>query len=140
MKLKTVALTAMILIASLSAHAKVTPSRPLFLDRDITVNGANVPQGVYTLALESHGAYVSATLWKEGRFIAAAHGTWVKHSVKYAADAVLLRVNSDGTRSLMEIRLAGSAKTVVIDGESPVLHLSPTPEGGGGNKSMRTLN
>jgi hypothetical protein len=140
MKLRTAALTAMILVTSMSVCAKVIPSRPLFLARDITVNGAKVPQGTYTLALESHGEYVSATLWKEGRFIAAAHGTWVKHSIKYHADAVLLRVNSDGTRSLMEIRLAGSAKTVVIDSESPVLHVSPAPESGGGNSSIRTIN
>jgi hypothetical protein len=140
MKLRSAVLTAMILVTSLSASAKVMPSRPLFLDRDITVNGANVPQGMYMLALESHGEYVNATLWREGRFIAAAHGTWVKHSVKYPADAVLLRVNSDGTRSLMEIRLAGSAKTVVIDSESPVLHVPPAPESGGGNSSVRTVN
>ena len=140
MKHRTAVLTALILITSFSVYAKVIPSRPLFLDRDITVNGAMVPQGMYTLALESHGTYVRANLWREGRFIATAHGSWVKHSVKYAADAVLLRVNSDGTRSLMEIRLAGSAKTVVIDSESPVLHLSPMPESGGGNSSIRTLN
>jgi len=140
MKFRIAVLTAIIFIAGLAVSAKVIPPRPLFLDRDVTVNGANVPQGMYTLALESHGEYVQATLWKEGRFIAAAHGTWVKHGVKYAADAVLLRVNSDGTRSLMEIRLAGSAKTVVIDRESPVLHISPAPESGGGNSSIRTIN
>jgi hypothetical protein len=140
MKFRTFTLATLILIAGLSANAKVTPSRPFFLDRDITVNGAMVPQGMYTLALESHGAYVRATLWREGRFIATAHGTWVKHSIKYAADAVLLQVNSDGTRSLLEIRLAGSTKTIVLEGQSPVLQLSPVPESGGGNSSIRTVN
>jgi hypothetical protein len=95
---------------------------------------------MYTLAVESHGAYVRATLWRQGRFIATAHGTWVKHSVKYAEDAVLLRVNSDGTRSLLEIRLAGSAKTIVLEGQTPALQLSPVPEIGGGKSSIRTLN
>ena len=140
MKFKTVVLTAFILIASLPACAKVIPSQPFFLDRDITVNGAMVPHGMYTLALESEGASVRATLWKEGQFIAAAHGTWVRHGVKYTENAVLLRVNSDGTRSLTEIRLAGNSKTIVIDSASPVLRLSPAPNGGDGATSSGAQN
>jgi hypothetical protein len=140
MKSRTAVLAALILIAGLAARAKVIPPRPLFLDRDITVNGASVPQGMYTLALESRGASVRATLWRGDRFIAAAHGTWVRHGIKYTKDAVLLQVNSDGTRSLMEIRLAGSAKSIVLDSESPVLRLSPGPDSRGANTSTGTLN
>jgi len=140
MKFRSVILIVSILMASIPACAKVISPRPIFLDRDIKVNGADVPQGMYSLALESHGSSVQATLWREGRFIAAAHGTWVKHSVKYTEDAVLLRVDSDGTRSLLEIRIAGSAKTVVIDSESPILRVAPGPGGSGGNSSTRTIN
>jgi hypothetical protein len=139
MKFRTFVLTALILTASVSACAKVIPPRPFFLDREITVNGAKVPQGMYTLTLESQGASVRATLWKDDRFIVAAHGTWVKHGIKYSADAALLRVNSDGTRSLTEIRLAGSAKTIVLDSESPVLRLSPAPDSTGGKSPTRTI-
>jgi hypothetical protein len=59
----------------------------------------------------------------------------VRHGVKYREDAVLLQVNSDGTRSLMEIRLAGSAKTIVLDNQNPILHISPTPNAGNGAAS-----
>jgi hypothetical protein len=140
MKFRSVILIVSILMAGIPACAKVISPRPIFLDRDIKVNGADVSQGMYTLALESHGSSVQATLWREGRFIAAAHGTWVKHSVKYTQDAVLLRVGSDGTRSLLEIRIAGSAKTVVIDSETPILRIAPGPGGGGGKSSTRTIN
>ena len=139
MKFKTVVLIASILIASISAWAKVIPPRPFFLDRDVTLNGAAVPPGTYSLVLESQGASVRATLWMEGQFIATAHGTWVKHSVKYTEDAALLRVNSDGTRTLTEIRLAGSAKTIVIDGENQVLRVAPGSGGSGRNSSNRTI-
>src|SRR5579863_3167314 len=139
MKFRIFILAALILIAGVFTYANVVPSRPLFLDRDITVNGATVPQGNYTLALESKGTSVRVALWREGRFIAAAHGIWVRHGIKYREDAVLLKVNSDGTRSLMEIRLAGSAKTIVLDGESPVLRLSPPPDHRGGNSSTGAL-
>jgi hypothetical protein len=132
MKFRSVVLAALILIAGLPAYAKMNPPRHLFLDRDITVNGVSVPRGMYALALETHGVSVHAALWKDGRFIASAHGTWVRHGIKYREDAVLLQVNSDGTRSLLEIRLAGSAKTIVLDNESPVLHVAPTPTAGNG--------
>ena len=135
MKFRSVVLAALILIAGLPAYAKMNPPRHLFLDRDITVNGVIVPRGMYTLALETHGVSVHAALWKDGRFIVSAHGTWVRHGVKYREDAVLLQVNSDGTRSLMEIRLAGSAKTIVLDNQNPILPISPTPNAGNGAAS-----
>jgi hypothetical protein len=136
MKFRTVALTACIAFATICASAKVSPTRSIFLDRDITVNGAAVPHGIYTLSLESHGASVRATLWKQGRFIATAHGAWVRHGIKYTEDAVLLRVNSDGTRSLTEIRLAGSAKTIVIDNENPIPRRSMEPRNSGENSTI----
>ena len=140
MKFRTAALTAFLAFATLSASAKLTPSRSIFLDRDITVNGAAVPHGIYTLSLESHGASVRATLLKEGRFIATAHGVWVRHGIKYTEDAVLLRVNSDGTRSLTEIRLAGSAKTIVIDGENLTPRRFVEPRNSRENSSTGTPN
>ena len=140
MKLRTFVLSAWILTASVSAGAKVIPPRLFYLDRDITVNGATVPGGMYTLAVESEGVSVRVTFRREGQFIATAHGTWVKNGVKYTKNAVLLRVNSDGTRSLTEIRLAGSAKTIVLDTDSPFLRLGPSPEISGGNSSTGTLN
>ena len=85
---------------------------------------------MYTLSLETEGNSVRATLWRERRFIATVHGAWVGHGVKYKETAVLLRVNPDGTRSLIEIRLAGSAKTIVIDNANPVLQVAPAPNGG----------
>ena len=78
------------------------------------MNGAAVPHGMYTLTLDSKGSAVHATLWKDGHFVATAYGTWVKHGVKYTQSQVLLKMNPDGTRVLTEIRLAGSAKTIVL--------------------------
>jgi len=140
MNFRTFILTALFLTGSVSAGAKVIPPRPFSLDREITVSGARVPQGMYTLKLESQGASVRVTFWREGQFIATTHGTWVRHGVKYTEDAVLLRVNDDGTRALTEIRLAGSPKTIVIEGESPVLRISPAPKSGSGNSPTGALN
>jgi hypothetical protein len=114
--------TVILLLASFSVHAK--NSRPFFLRTAVTLHGAEVPAGIYDLGWESHNSTVSVTLWKGGRFIATAQGTWVKHGVKYTEDAVLLRVNSDGSRSLEEIRMAGIKKTIVLSRFDPILRLS----------------
>jgi hypothetical protein len=111
-----------LLLASFPAQAK--NSRLFLLRTAVTLNGAEVPAGIYDLSWESHNSTVSVTLWKDGRFIATGQGTWVKHGVKYTEDAALLRVNSDGSRSLMEIRMAGIKKTIVLSSLDPILRLS----------------
>jgi hypothetical protein len=122
MKFKFVAQTIVILLlASFPARAK--NSRPFYLRTAVTINGAEVPPGVYDLTWESHNSIVRVTLWKDGRFIATAPGTWVKSGVKFSGDAALLRVNSDGSRALMEIRLAGEKKTIVLESVEPTLQL-----------------
>ncbi len=130
MKLRTVLLSVLILIAGLPAYAKINPPRYLHLDRDVSVSGVKVPEGIYTLALETQGTSVRASFWKDGRYIASAHGSWVTHGIKYSQDAVLLRVNPDGTRTLTEIRLAGNTKSIVLDRENPVLRVSPSQDAG----------
>jgi hypothetical protein len=106
-----------LLIVSVSAYAK-NSRRPFFLQTGVTMNGAEVPAGIYELSWEEHNSKVQVTLWKEGRFFATAHGNWVKSGVLYTGDAALLRVNSDGSRSLTEIRLAGAKKSIVLEESS----------------------
>jgi len=103
-----------LLLISFSACAK-TSRRPFFLQTTVTMNGAEVPAGVYELSWESQNSIVRVTLWKDGKFFATAQGAWVKNGVQYPSDAALLRVNSDGSRTLMEIRLAGEKKSIVLD-------------------------
>jgi hypothetical protein len=87
------------------------------------MNGAEIPAGLYYLSWDSHNSMVYVTLSKDGRFFATAQGTWVKNAVQYSNDAALLRVNSDGSRSLIEIRLAGVKKSIVIENATPILQL-----------------
>lgn len=122
MKLKAVAIIALVwLVTGIAVAAKKMPARPFFLDTAITMGGAEIPHGMYELKLESSDSNVRVTLWREGEFVATARGAWVKSGVKYTENAVLLRVNPDGTRSLIEIRLAGTSRTIILkDTESTV--------------------
>jgi hypothetical protein len=119
---RTVFVFVVLLIASLPAYAG--NSRPFFLRSSVTVNGAVVPAGVYQLSWESRSSTVRVTLSKDGRFIATAKGAWVKHGIKYTGDAALVQVNPDGSRSLVEIRMAGTKRTIVLSDSDPILRLS----------------
>src|ERR1700680_1969754 len=100
MKFKSVVYSiTILLLVSFSAYAK-TLRHPFFLQTTVSMNGAEIPAGIYELSWESQNSKVRVTLWKEGQFFATAQGTWVKSGVQYPRDAALLRVNSDGSRSL----------------------------------------
>lgn len=125
MNIKAVALTTWILLAmSFPASARKNPARPFFLETPVTMNGAEIPEGMYELSVEPSNSGVQVSLWREGQFIAAARGVWVKSGMKYAQNAVLLRVNSDGTRSVIEIRLAGAARSIVLNNTDSVLRIT----------------
>lgn len=103
-----------LLLASNPVRARKNPSRPFQLPVVVTLNGARVPAGIYELTCETHGSAARVTLWKDGRFVATAPGAWIKNGVTYSEDQVLLRVNSDGTKSLIEIRIAGATRAIVL--------------------------
>jgi hypothetical protein len=94
----------------------------------VTLNGAQVSAGIYELAWETHGSTARVTLSKNGQFVATAPAVWAKNRVKYSEDQALLRVNSDGSRSLIEIRIAGQARAIVFaEADAPVRYSTMKP-------------
>lgn len=115
MKFKRIAVALLILLTvNCPAWARKNPSRPFFLQTDAVMNGVEIPAGLYELTWEVHNSIARVTLWKEGKFFVTAQGAWVKNGSKYPEDAALLRVNSDGSRSLIEIRLGGTERAIVL--------------------------
>ena len=114
-------ITAMLLFAGSLIAKPPEKSRLMNFPTPIVVNGAAVPAGTYRLDWETHANSVTVQLFKGNEFFAGGRGTWVKQGMKYVEDAVLLRVNGDGSRSLSEIRLAGYNKTIVFT--DPILEL-----------------
>ena len=115
-KFKPVVLALLVLLTvNFTAWARKSPSRPFFLRTDAVMNGVEIPAGLYELTWEVHNSTVRLNLLKDGKFFATAQGAWVKSGSKYAEDAALLRVNSDGSRSLIEIRLGGADRAIVLN-------------------------
>ncbi len=113
-----------LLLAGGPAWAKRNPPRPFMLPEEVDLNGAQVSAGRYELTWENQGSSARVTLSKDGRFVATAQGSLVKNGTRYSEDAALLRVNSDGSKSLIEIRIAGSNKAIVIKHSEAMVHYS----------------
>ena len=116
--------TLMLLLGGAPTWAKKNPPRPFQLRDVVILNGAQVPAGTYELTWETQGSTARVTLWKEGQFVATAHGAFVKNGVKFTEDEALLRVNSDGTKTLIEIRIAGAARSIVFNQTDVPVHYS----------------
>ena len=125
MKFAAATLISFILLgASVPALARKNPPRLFQLRQEVILNGAQVPAGIYELTWETEGPTVHVTLRKGGKFIAAAEGSLVKSGRKYNEDEALLLVNSDGSKSLTEIRIAGSTKAIVLNSSEATVHYS----------------
>jgi hypothetical protein len=115
-------------LAVCPAWTKKIPPRPFQLREDVTLNGADIPAGTYELTWEIHGSAARVTLRKHGQFVATAPAVWAKNGVKYQEDEALLRVNSDGSKSLIEIRIAGSPRAIVFaNSDTPVHYTAMKP-------------
>jgi hypothetical protein len=114
------ALILLIAISPLCAK-KISP-RPFQLRDAVFLNGAEIPAGIYELTWESHGSNARVTLSKDGHFVATAPAVWAKNGIKYAEDEALLRVNSDGSKSLIEIRIAGTPRAIVFANTDATVH------------------
>jgi hypothetical protein len=125
MKINVAALIVLVLlVASFQVAAKENPPRAFQLPEVVILNGAQVPAGTYELNWETHGSNVRVTLSKDGQFVATAPGIWTKNGVKYTEDEALVRVNSDGTKSLIEVRIKGAAKSIVFARTDLAVHYS----------------
>jgi hypothetical protein len=117
-------LVLIVILASSPLWARKNPPRPFGLPVVVILNGAQVPAGMYELTCETQGSAVRVTLLKDGQFVATAPGVWVKTGIKYSDDEVLFRVNPEGSKSLTEIRFAGSSRAIVFDHTDATVHYS----------------
>ena len=89
-------------------------SRSLTFSSGLTVNGARLPVGDFVITWESYIPDAIVKFEKEGIIVGTAEGNWEKRSVKYENDAIVYRKNSDGSRTLLELRFAGMSQALVF--------------------------
>jgi hypothetical protein len=89
-------------------------SRSLTVLSGLTLNGAPVPAGDYTISWESYVTDAAVKVATGNKVVANADGKWVKRPVRYPHDAYMYRKNSDGSQTLLEIRFAGMDQALVF--------------------------
>jgi hypothetical protein len=89
-------------------------SRSLTLSSGLTVTGARLPVGDFVITWESYVPDAIVKFEKDGIIVGTADGKWEKRSVKYEDDAIVYRKNSDGSRTLLELRFAGMSQALVF--------------------------
>jgi len=103
---------AILLVAGSALYAK--DSQTLTLSSPASLGSVKFEPGNYKVTWQP-GASDSAVTFKRGKtVVATAQGKWVKRDAKYDIDSVVYSQNPDGSRSITEIRFAGSDEVLVL--------------------------
>jgi len=89
-------------------------SRPFTLNSPVTLNGTRTPPGDYIISWESSLDDASVKLLHNDLLVVSANGRWIRRDAKYPRDAYVYRRNTDGSRTLVEIRFGGTRQALVF--------------------------
>jgi hypothetical protein len=102
-------------LTAASAFAKNDKNeRRLTLNHAVSVNGTTIPAGTYKVAWVSHSPEATVTFLNGQKAVATSAATWVDRGTPYQDDAVVYSADSDGSRSIVEIRFKGMSKALVF--------------------------
>jgi hypothetical protein len=101
-----------------SAFAGTTHKGSLQVYSPVQVNGHQVAAGDYQVRWEGDGPNVQMTILKGKNVVATSPAHIVDLNLKPVNDAALIKNNSDGSRSLSQIRFAGKKAALELGEES----------------------
>jgi len=78
------------------------------------LNGKSIPMGHYAVRWESHSPTATVTLLGKKAILATASANWEERGGKFSRNAVVYDTQADGTRVILEIRLAGLSQALVF--------------------------
>ncbi len=102
--------------AAMKVSALAKDSRTLNVPYAASLNGTPIAPGSYKLSWEAHSPDVTVTFatGKGNNVIATAQGKIVDRGVRYQNNSVVYETKSDGSRAILEIRLAGMTQALVF--------------------------
>ena len=78
------------------------------------MGSAKVEPGNYKVTWATAASDSAVSLMQGKKVVATAQGKWVKRDAKYDSTSVVYSQNTDGSRSISEIRFAGSDEVLVF--------------------------
>lgn len=89
-------------------------SRDFVLRPGLTLNRTQMPAGDCIISWESYATNAKVKFVQHSYVVVTAEGRWVKSDVRYPNDAVVYRINPDGSRTLLEIIFFGMDRALVF--------------------------
>ena len=103
-------------LAAASAFAKsgTKNEKKLTINQAAALNGAAIPAGSYNVSWSADSGDPTVSFVKGKETLASAQAKWVDRGKKYDQNEVLYSNNSDGSRTIIEIRFAGMSRALVF--------------------------
>jgi PilZ domain len=89
-------------------------SRAFTLRLGLTVTGTPIPFGDYTISWESYSSDAVIKFEKNRNLVLTTEGRLIRHPFWHDRNAYVYKRNADGSRTLLEIRFAGTNQTLVL--------------------------
>ncbi len=84
----------------------------------LTLNGARIPVGDYSIRWESYSSLVVVEFVQNNEIVATVDGKWAKRDAPYDRGAYAFTSNGDGSRNLVWIQFTGMRQTLLFDKSS----------------------
>jgi hypothetical protein len=90
-------------------------SRDFNIRTPMKLNGTSIPLGECVVRWESYMPDAIVKFEDYRGFGVTAEGKWVQRGVRYPQDAIVYRLNADGSRTLSELQFSGKGQALVFD-------------------------
>ena len=90
-------------------------SRTVALTREAVLSGTTLPAGQYVVSWEAKSPRASVEFAKGHKVVLSTEGRFEDRGTKYYTNMVVYDTASDGTRTISEIRFAGSSQVLVFN-------------------------
>jgi hypothetical protein len=107
---------ALVLVTSAPIMAK--NAQTIDLTSPAVLNGKRLEVGQYRFQWKSHSPMITLTVWRGKKLVATADGKLIARGTRYQSNTLVFDMNSDGTRVIREMRLAGSSQALVFGDEA----------------------
>jgi hypothetical protein len=104
---------ALLLASGIPGLAKNT--RTVALPHDAVLSGTTLPAGQYVVQWEAHNSGATVQFARAKKVVLSTEGRFEDRGKKYDSNTVVYDTASDGTRTISEIRFAGSSQVLVFN-------------------------
>ncbi|HXJ96851.1 MAG TPA: hypothetical protein VMT20_28755 [Terriglobia bacterium] len=113
-RLVPVIVVAGLITTSAFAKSGAKSEKKVTLNQTAALNGAAIPAGSYSVTWSADNGDPTVTFVKGKETVATAQAKWEDRDTKYEQNQVLYSNNSDGSKTIIEIRFAGMNRALVF--------------------------